>query len=170
MRIEIKALSKYPVIVSIDLNGDIPNFSDMEEAISEGELWDMGSIQHWDLDGEGVNLPTCRGHGSRTDHRRDYIFCNAQILPEVQGFRRGPFGEIDVHTILYVAVQQRTASADVWRHCKPKALVPDHQDDESQQAWEKAAQEAISRRMEQLEGTLDGNHRRHDTESLWKNW
>ena len=126
MRIEIKALSKYPVIVSIDLNGDIPNFTEMEEAISGGELRDMGSTQHWDLDGEGINLPTCRGHGSRTDNRRDYLLCNAQILPEVKGFRRGPFGEIDVHTILYAAVQQSTASADVWRHCKPKALVPEH--------------------------------------------
>ena len=47
MRIELKALSKYPVIVSIDLNGDIPNFSEMDGAISEGELWDMGSTQHW---------------------------------------------------------------------------------------------------------------------------
>ena len=166
MRIELKALSKYPVIVSIDLNGDIPNFSEMDGAISEGELWDMGSIQHGDLDGEGSSLPTCRGHGSRTHSRRDYLLCNAQILPEVHGFRRGPFGVIDVHTILYAAVKQSNASADVWRHCKPKSLVPDHQDDEARQAWEKAAQEAISKRMELMESTLAGNHRRRDTESL----
>ena len=77
---------------------------------------------------------------------------------------------IDVHTILYAAVKQSRASADVWRHCKPKSLIPDHQDDDARQVWEKAAQEAISKRMELMESTLDGNHRRQDTESLWNNW
>ena len=45
MRIEIKALSKYPVIVSIDLNGDIPNFSEMEPSARENSgTWAAYSI------------------------------------------------------------------------------------------------------------------------------
>ena len=86
----------------MDLHGDISDFTEMEAAISEGELWDMGHEAHWDLVREGTDLPTCRGHGSRANTRRDFLFSNAQLLPEVRGFRRGPFAEIDVHTILYV--------------------------------------------------------------------
>ena len=82
----------------------------------------------------------------------------------------GDIGEIDVHTILYAAVQLSQASADVWRHCKPKSLIPDHEDDEARKAWEKSAQEAISKRMALIESTLAGDHRRQDTESMWKNW
>ena len=132
----------------------------------------MGHGQHTPLG------PRRRGHQppdvprARLQSRQQagLLVCNAQLLLEVQAFRRWPFGEIDVRTILYAVVQKSTASADVWRHCKPRSLMPDHQDDESPKAWEKAAQDAIARRMEQMESTLGGNHRRKDTESLWRNW
>ena len=130
----------------------------------------MGSVRHWDLDGEGTQLPTCRGHGSRADTRTDYLLCNAQLLPDARAFRRGPFGEVDVHAILYSAVRRGTHSPDVWRHCKPKPLVPDLADKDAHQAWELKAQAAVTQRMLDIESTLDGNFRRGDTDSLWRNW
>ena len=75
-----------------------------------------------------------------------------------------------MHTILYAAVQRSTGSVDVWRHCKPKSLVPDPPDEDTRKAWETKAQDAISRRMQDVESTMDGNFRRRDTDSLWKNW
>ncbi|WP_353239704.1 hypothetical protein, partial [Limnohabitans sp.] len=170
MRIELRAVNSYPVIISMDLNGDIHNFAELEEALSDGELWDMGSVQHWDLDGDGVNLPTCRGHGSRQDHRRDYMLCNAQALPDMRAFRRGPFGQIDVHTILYAALHPSAPRAEVWRHCKPKALTPSAAAGDDGGAWEAAARAAIEQRMRDACQLLDGNARRRDTEALWRNW
>ena len=78
----------------------------------------------------------------------------------------GPFGDVDVHTILYAAVQRSADSAHVWRHCKPKSLVPDFPDADTRKAWETKAQDAISRRMQDVERSLDGNFRRRDTDSF----
>ena len=66
-RIEIGVLRGQPVLRSIDLNGEPADFSEMLEAVGSGELWDMGSTPHWDLEGDGTALLTCRAHGLRRD-------------------------------------------------------------------------------------------------------
>ena len=139
----------------MDLNGDISKFAEMDEAIPEGEVWDMSSVAHWDLDHEGIGLPTCRGHGSRADTLRDYLFCNAQLLPEVRAFRRGPFAEVDVPAMLYATLQRNTASAEVWKHCKPRSVIPERPDEDAHTAWETRAQASIARRMQAAARTLE---------------
>ena len=77
VRAEMAARKRMPIFAGMDLNGDTRDFEQNFTALDSGELWGAGEVAHWDLDGEGVALPTCKAHGSRRDTRRDYIFCNA---------------------------------------------------------------------------------------------
>ena len=80
MRIEMGALCGQPVLISVDVTGD---FGEMLESLDSGELWDLGNAPRWDLDGDGIALPTCRAHGSRREARRDFLFCHATLLTAV---------------------------------------------------------------------------------------
>ena len=105
----------------MDLNGDIQHFVQLTTAVERGELWDVGAVEHWDLDGEGVRLPTCKAHGSRRDTRRDYMFCNAAALTRIKAFRRGEFGVLDAHAPLACMFENVRRGPDITKQRKPKA-------------------------------------------------
>eukprot|EP00973_Karenia_brevis_P072398 10055195-Karenia_brevis.AAC.1 len=59
-----------PMFIVGDFNGDIENFTSLEDAISSGSILDIGG--HADLWG-GVKADyTCKAHNAREPKRRDY--------------------------------------------------------------------------------------------------
>ena len=54
------ARKRMPIFAGMDLNGDTRDFEQNFTALDSGELWGAGEVAHWDLDGVGVALPTCK--------------------------------------------------------------------------------------------------------------
>ena len=76
----------------------------------EGEVWDLGAIEHLDLKHAGICRPTCRAHGSKKHARRDFIFATNKLMTCAKEFQRGDFGLFDVQaplTSVFAAAEKK---------------------------------------------------------------
>ena len=82
---EMEAQEPGPNMLIGDINGDLENFSAIQDLIKEHGWIDIGSSPH--LREGKPNEPTCNVRTDAAETRRDYILVNPELLDAVQGYR-----------------------------------------------------------------------------------
>jgi hypothetical protein len=158
------------VVIAADINGDVEDFEPLVAAQVEGELWDLGAIEHLDLKNTGICRPTCRAHGSKKDTRRDFIFANSKLLTCAREFWRGAFGLFDVHAPLSCAFTAGEKGPSIWKHRKPDPLIPAGMTKDERDEWQRRVHTCVGNRLQGAYHRLVGSLRRGDTDVFWQAW
>ena len=158
------------VVISADINGDIEDFEPLCAAQVEGEVWDLGAIEHLDLKHAGVCRPTCRAHGSKKDTRRDFLFANNKLMTCPKEFQRGDFGLFDVHAPLTCVFTAEEKGPSTWKHRRPGPLIPAGMSKDERDEWLRRLHVCVENRLRAEYPRLEGSLRRGDTDEFWQAW
>eukprot|EP00969_Alexandrium_andersonii_P166286 7347302-Alexandrium_andersonii.AAC.1 len=79
---ECEFLKGAPIAVVGDLNCSLEALPAVQMGIDANQWFDVAGIPH--LCRGGLELVTCKAHGSREWRRRDFVLCNARAKPWVK--------------------------------------------------------------------------------------